>query len=87
MIFIAMFRGRFLISQFLQELMEVMPATGLRDVTGVEKLLQMQAQELQVCTGAPMTCAAVREHCCADCQCAAVASLTPIFIQRFSARN
>jgi hypothetical protein len=27
----------------------VAPATGLRDVTGVEKLLQMQAEELQVC--------------------------------------
>jgi hypothetical protein len=28
--------------------MNLLPATGLRDVTGVEKLLQMQAEALQV---------------------------------------
>jgi hypothetical protein len=28
--------------------MEAKPATGLRDVTGVEKLLQMHAEELKV---------------------------------------
>ncbi len=69
-------------SKYLQELASLTPATGLRDVTGVEKLLQMQAEELQVC---PALRLRVTCNLCANLK--ASASMTPPYQREKTSAN